>query len=337
MQTANSTTTSKTTTLLATLLLLTTSPAALAYKPDVAHHPLLTTALEIYNQCFSSHDTYQSEARRGWVLLGNTSMDNGLPLEHYGRRRNESALHLITRLRNWHFYNRDRRYLSRAFLIEQSHKNLWKSLNRGFERNRKTDDKLLFLGGIMHLLEDVSVPAHTIPIYHGPAMVERFGPRRMKPLVDYMRKAGKIRGGMVPDSIDDMPPNLTALKKSLKPTAEFCENIATNRDSPKQIRSRLSRQTLAAIQESIPDCGDIRWASFWLMPKPKQYFGRYNIANNRPLFNEAGTMVDDQNASCTFEKEDKRYAGFVHERHKQAIIADLHLLSWAHRQIEAVR
>ncbi|HLD66018.1 MAG TPA: hypothetical protein VJA19_08235, partial [Pseudomonas sp.] len=213
-----------------------------------------------------------------------------------------------------------------------SHQNLWLGLQKGFEANAAAHDKLLFVGGLGHLLEDLSVPAHVVPVYHGPTVVEYLGPERLEPLVAYMQPQGLS----ISDRIDAYPPDIPRLQSAF--TAGPCTVDAGH--SLESLRLATARATLALLAREVPDCPGVRWQAFWLEPEAGEYFGRYNVkvaggTGQSPLFGDPGTLQGAQGQGCAFAPiaEDERYRDFVFALHQTAIAADLQLLAWAQRNI----
>lgn len=313
-----------------------------AYDVDAGHVPLTSLSIGLYNTCFPSNVTYQSTDARKRLIQGNRGMDKGKwdMYRHLQLSRAEkkgltgvSVFRLAHRVKNWHFYNPDRADLSRKDTVEQSFIRLWQELREGFSSNSGMS-RLLFLGGLIHLVEDVSVPAHSIPVYHGPSAIPALEQEYLKSLVRYMRKARRVRNGQIKDPIDWIGPDENRLAEILLPGPEFCAAVENSRESPEEIRDRLFRTVQELLQTPIPGCVDAAWSDFWTMPEGRDYFGRYNIADGRPMFGEAGTVHSMGGAACTMKELDVRYSEFVLELHRAAIIADLELLRWAEGQPE---
>lgn len=302
---------------------------AQAYEPRVAHAPLMALALQIHGRCNPERPLLQPPAAQARVIEGDIALDEGraFSLRDWLMVRQSGVFSRIERIGNWHFYHPDRQAYSRIGQIEASHQNLWLGLQKGFAANAAAHDKLLFVGGLGHLLEDLSVPAHVVPVYHGPTAVEYLGPARLEPLVAYMQP----KGLSISDRIDAYPPDIPRLSSSF--AAAPCALDAGQ--SLEALRLATARATLALLAREVPDCPGVRWQAFWLEPKAGEYFGRYNLAGQSPLFGDPGILQGAQGQRCAFAPiaEDKRYRDFVFALHQTAIAADLQLLAWAQRHI----
>ena len=72
----------------------------------------------------------------------------------------------------------------------------------------------------------------------------------------------------------------------------------------------------------------MKWQDFWLKPAGTEFFGRYNITHNNPMFGEAGVLVGASNATCQLKEMDSRYLDFVFALHLKAVESDMRVLSW---------
>ena len=312
------------------LLWLICMPAK-AYHPDSGHSVLTKLALKGYQWCYND-DWYQQADRADQLLAGNLAMDKGLSALPIGDQLLPEAITLfplLVRVTNWHFFHPDKTGFSRHGNVEMSHMRLWRRAHLGLE----TDKPLLFVGAFLHLIEDISVPAHVVPVYHGPATsLKALG--EFDHLVDYMKAAGQTEGvwlaDKISDQIDSIKPDDNALSAQLN---SLCPAQELN---PEQTREQLSRLTLALVDRPIPGCGNTPWRRFWPAPTTLQrpsnsqrYFARYNVGADFPLFNQSGTVSDaDGRPVCKLNADDKTYKNFLHQLHRNAIKADIALLRW---------
>lgn len=315
--------------------------SASAYDVDTGHVPLTSFSLELYNKCLPASTAFRESDAQLRLIQGNRGMDTGKAdmlrhLDLSARERAQlngiSVFNLTRRIGNWHFYNPDRTDLSRVGLVEQSHKRLWQDLREGLASNGGKN-ALLFLGGLIHLVEDVSVPAHAIPVYHGPTEIAGLGPEHFRQLVTYMRKAGKAPRGVIKDPIDWISPDSTWLAENRAPTAELCSAVGSGAETPEAIRDGLAHAVYALLQVQIPGCEGVKWGDLWILPAGKEYFGRYAIGNAQPMFGDQGVVRSQNGSICEMRDHDERYADFVRELHRVAIKADMKLLRWGEGRI----
>lgn len=324
--------------LLSWLILFSLSGLAQAYDPQIGHKPLSKAALKAYPTCFPDDSTFRQQKIQDYIVNGDLAMDEGLlslPPEYW---EEEEAIRLFSssvRVLNWHFYNPNLTdpHITKRLLVNQSYRYLWRQANYGFRVMDYAEDQALFLGAIMHLVEDVSVPAHVVPVYHGPTLARYLG--HFRPLIDYLEiAAGRINAnGLITDAIDYLPPKSESLTNWAK---EHCAGTDSKNDDPSRIRDWLAKQTLKALQQDIDGCPGVPWAAFWNIEIPQsdsRYFKRYNL--EAPRFGRAGTVKNEKDRehviTCEMGKYDgdKRYDQFLTARHQQAIQADLRLLHWA--------
>lgn len=124
------------------------------------------------------------------------------------------------------------------------------------------NDKWLFLGALLHLNEDLSVPAHVVPVYHGPTtLVDKLG--AFESITRYPQNTNITSRfwltEKITNRIDQIPVDKTCLSGAIQlPT--FCQALKTN---PQSIKQNLAKQTLALINQPIPNCGGVKWSRFW--------------------------------------------------------------------------
>jgi hypothetical protein len=314
---------------------------AYAYDVDTGHVSLTSFSLELYNKCFPASTAFRDPDAQKRLIQGNRGMDTGkgdmlrhlnLSARERAQLNGTSVFNLTKRIGNWHFYNPDRTDLSRVGLVEQSQKRLWQDLKDGISSNGEKN-ALLFLGGLMHLVEDVSVPAHAIPVYHGPTEIAALGPEHFKPLVTYMRKAGNAPRGMIKDPIDWISPDSKWLAENLTPAAELCSAVGSGAETPDVIRDGLAHAIYALLQVQIPGCNGVKWGDFWILPAGQEYFGLYAIGNAQPMFGDQGVVRSQNGSICEMRDHDKRYDDVVRELHRAAIKADMKMLRWGEGRI----
>lgn len=324
--------------------LLTYSTQVLSYHPKTGHEPISKLAIEGYNQCFN--DTPVSAEAGNLILLGNTAMDYGMFQFSHEQKHLKKAVSVfspLVRSKNWHFYNPDKTQNTRQGDVEMSFKNLWHNALLGIRLNRQPQDKWLFVGALIHLTEDLSVPAHAIPVYHGPVYTKKWL-GEFSSLTEYMREKGWTEGfwifEMIHDSIDSMAVDKQRLKIEMTKSAKaFCDQpLLKTALSVSKLRDAQARQTLNTISNPIPGCGDISWQHFWQdtidgdLPA-QRYFKKYNTNEGFLRFGEVGVIKDPQGKPlCELTKQ--HYQDFVHQLHRSAVLHDIALIRWALGQID---
>ena len=315
------------------------------YVPETGHIPLTKFSLTLYQQCLvakgqvSPFDISITDR----IVQGNIAMDHGTASFNSDDNNLAYALltfHPISRVTNWHFFtleDNNHNPNSRINQFEMSHKRLWQWANLGFTQAELPKDKALFVGALIHLTEDISVPAHTVPVYHGPSLIGSFS--AFKPLVDYGEQQAKVENGwgikLIGDQIDKMQVNQNQLQQRLTSQPNICSSL-NHVKTPEQIRYQLAVKTKQALNQPIKNCDNHMWSAFWPKTdntsdaKALNYFGKYQT---EPLFNHSGNLKNQQGEICRFSDNDPRYQQFVNDRHLDAIRANLQLLHWFYSQL----
>ena len=132
------------------------------YKSD--HQKISKFAIDISQDIFSSDFRKIVDQYGALVVEGSKKEDEGG----------------LVRAKNWHFYRAEnspylRKFLSLIGTVYPSSRHIYTihtfELSRLLNRREKSDlDKVMLLAGrIIHHIQDMSTPAHVMPVYHGPA------------------------------------------------------------------------------------------------------------------------------------------------------------------------
>ncbi len=200
----------------------------------------------------------------------------------------------LQRLTNWHFYNPykedQQQYTllghininrSMTNLVQQREQQLCQTLQKP---DLSFDDFASAYGSCMHFIEDVTVPAHVTPVFHGPILPGG--------------ATGHSWPGIIHDPFDGYPVNLDALKKEWnefrKKTALF-QRLGDIEQLPKLISTLFDvpladlETTFKVDQAPVLYCVDLtarstlarlfapenRLASYWSKDIGHQYFQGY--------------------------------------------------------------
>jgi len=308
------------------IILCILSSSVFGYEPQIGHLPISQIALSEYALCDQQNPTIFKQQIKLRMLQGNKAMDHGT--WSFSAKDEDLAyglltFHYISRITNWHFYHPDSNIKSRHGKFEMSHVRLWNWAKQGLNRASSNTDKALFLGALVHLTEDISVPAHTIPVFHGPATVKYLDTS------GYLSQA--IKGDsittIIKDPIDYIPLDKAAISQYFSVNRQqICKQISsTNHLTVDQIRHQLALKTHLAIEQNIAKCPNVRWSAFWPRNIDNHYFGQYHFGM---IFGQSGKLIQDTGNYCQFDVNDSRYKTFVNDRHIDAIIADMQLFEW---------
>ena len=331
--------------------LVAVAPAVQAYDPETGHLPLSSVALDMYGQCFPEKQIFLNHYRAD-ILAGDAMMDEGVlrggkqvfSFWHSLFVKHADIFEASERVFNWHFYNPEREALADIGVIDQSLVGLYQKAQLGFVDNRDRSDKVFFMGALAHLTEDLTVPAHVVPVYHGPVEAKLLSHGHIRPFVEYMKahfvplndKLGAPL--LIKDPVDAAPVDMQQLPGQVAQYLQaqgttVCGYLAQHPISTlDNFRDEVARHTLMFLETTtIERCEGLVWGDFWKKPEGTDYFGYYNTDFGNPLFNQPGTLVR-RDKTCVFMgdagKPDARYTQFVTQLHIFAVLDDLRLLDW---------
>jgi len=175
--------------------------------------------------------------------------------------------------------------------------------------DRETDDAKRYaaLGRVVADLEDMTSPAHVVPVYF--ARWWRFS---------------------FSDRFDDYPVDADAITASLVGDCE--ELLAEPIESLDEMMVRTASDTLRAVQRPIEGL-PTSWQAFWVLAENPEEFGEYGAAGNN-----FGKRVEFgcQGQRCVLLDDDPLYKAFALERHRRAVLATARAMLWLQRkQVEA--
>ena len=189
---------------------------------DEGHEALLNNTLTIYNQCFPGDTMYGSYAgARERVVEGNIAMGEGLGISLFSSVKRDEIFSKEKSPINWHDYK-----------INGSRDALYKELHDAMNANSSNYDKLLFIGGIINLVEDLSLPIH--------------------------------------DNIESAKVDTKRIFEKLMYDNVLCNDIDMNEQSVEEIRIESANKIASYLKQDIPSCPDVKWQEFWKDNKDKE-------------------------------------------------------------------
>ena len=275
--------------LLVALLIMPTP--VLAY-PGEAHQQLSFLAARVFNRC-----------------VKNTAIPklSTLNVRYAARSSNEEAsAGFFTRTLRWQYYDRAQEAEPRRWLwvVEPRMQARFLALERALQVNEgggEVDLEHIYsrLGQIVSHVQDVTVPAISVPIYY-----ERFW------LLS------------VSDRFNDYPLTLDERDASLD---DLCTALLATPEgwTFSSLLAATAEQTLRSVRAAIPEL-DATWQVFWREPEEAGQFGEYGSAGNR--FGEA---VDfrcgrpGNRTTCHLLSDDPIYREFAEARHRDALLATM--------------
>ena len=141
-------------TVLLTLIVSWTGKAK-AYSVEHIHPHLTEIALDIYRDC-TGHSLTS-------VFRNKTEFENAKQNIKQANIEEDDG-HYITRAFNWHFYNTELK--NNGIGIETFDDTFQKLVTALNNKASSRKEAYKIIGRIFHYIEDVTVPAHVIPVYH---------------------------------------------------------------------------------------------------------------------------------------------------------------------------
>ncbi len=293
--------------LTAALFVLCSVPStAPAYDPHI-HETIAARAVETFRACESGDRRVVAIADAGWLAIAAAS------------RAEDGAS--WTRLVNWHFVNRSIDSAPYWRIAEMSLVPLFRSVAEELAA-AAGNDRFELIGRVLHYVEDVTVPAHVVPAYHGPRAPGM----------------GLERGGFViKDEVDDYPKTDPQVWADLD-KAGICgeaEKMARAHPAVVELLQRVADGTRTAIAEPVPGAAAVTWKSlFWVDPEDGEFFGRYNVpvydrgeldcANGPGGYFGAESVCGPAGRPLRIRTE--VYRDFVRSRLRAAILGDVAVL-----------
>lgn len=276
------------------LSLIGSAGVASAYEDDV-HQQLTFLAAKHFTRCVAdSEEQALSPLQVRYVVRANVGIAQG---------------GMFRRGFRWSYYDSGDSDGKALFgLVETRFSEQFERAVGGFERSATDGDMLTRLGRIVHFLQEVTSPAHVVPVYTSRWWRFNVGDRFDGFRVDEER-VEELLEGACSDPLRDL--NFPGL---LVETAE---------------------RTLGAVDSSIPGL-PITWQAFWQLPQQSGEFGEYGPAGNR--FGQRAEF-DCEEERCVLLRKDPLYEEFAAAQHALAVRATAHAMLIArisHSQFPAV-
>ncbi|MGY0216326.1 hypothetical protein ACWJJH_02935 [Endozoicomonadaceae bacterium StTr2] len=294
---------------------------AKAYEPPV-HVTLSGFAVDLFNQCVEAENaSYLKIAAQDKKVIGETDAGEDTYISN-----------APSRVTNWHFYNPYKEPVQWSWGVNRSMTGLVGRIEKRVEDSASFDP--FVAGSALHFIEDVSVPAHVVPVFHGPHA----------PLLMY-KHTGMLglTSVLIHDGIDGWPVDekrLAALiAEKVKDDTWRTQLLNLELVAPGGRYSletgpvmyfvdSLAEQTLTALDENIPD-SSCAWKTFWDHDYGHDYFKGYlqDWVPGSLGFGKPGQLAP----GCELTSE--KYNEFVWQRHLQAVITGASFLVYYRKML----
>jgi len=202
---------------------------------------------------------------------------------------------LFVRMFRWPYYNRaDQTNRSTLGVIDTRFHDHFKALLRNIEDAKSRRQQLRELGRVINYVQDVSSPAHAVPVYTGRwwrlSMGDRFDRYRLR-------------------------------SERVKHAAQsLCGALLSRAVSLSAVLADAAQETIHAVQEPIAGF-PTTWESYWRLAQNEEEFGEYGRAGNS--FGERTEFRCGAGERCLLLENDPLYEEFAQQRHVSAVAATM--------------
>jgi len=222
----------------------------------------------------------------------------------------QADANIFVRMFRWNYYNRkDQSNRSTLGMIETRFHERFEGLAEELLDADESHRHLRNLGRIVNYLQDVTAPAHVVPVYTGRWWRFSLSDRFNRFPIDAPRVEQLVAAQC--HVLDDAGSNFTGI---LKATADT---------------------TLAAVQSQIYDF-PTTWEAYWKLARDAEDFGEYGRAGNQ--FGNRTEFRCGDGQRCLLLENDPLYQDFATQQHVAAVLASMRsfrLLQDSQRQLAA--
>ena len=171
------------------------------------------------------------------------------------------------------------------------------TLNQRLADDVKPERQLRELGRILNYVQDVTSPAHVVPVFTARWWRFSWG-----------------------DRFDDFPVDVPRLEAALEGR---CDWVAQPTASYQHILSRTASDTMIAVRSQVLGF-PTTWEAYWTFDEDDDDFGEYGPAgNNFGQRTEFDCGPDELQQRCLLLEDDPLYRDFAHDRHLTAVQASM--------------
>lgn len=219
--------------------------------------------------------------------------------------RRQAQRNLFGRMFRWHYYDRaEQRDRSLLWLVDTRLHGHFRELAERLERPRTEASFFSDLGRIANYVQDVTSPAHAVPVY-----------------------TGRFWRFSLSDRFNGFRVDKDALAAELE---SACEDALPLPQSFEAVLREVADSTLSAVNAPITGM-PAQWSAFWRPSKDPSGFGDYGRAGNN--FGRAVQFRCADGARCVLLEDDPLYRRFALARHRAAVVGTLQALLLA-QQVE---
>lgn len=216
----------------------------------------------------------------------------------------EAASNLFTRMFRWNYYAPGDEPPKAAWgLIDTRFKNHVEQLIDSLRNNEQREERLKTFGRLLTYIQDVTSPAHVVPVFT----------TRWWRLSFYDRfDRYKIDANRLADDDHDYCGRVQAVIAA--------QAKATDAGAVAGLLSATAELTMRAVRAPI-DGFPARWSAYWQFAEREGDFGEYGPAGN--TFGERTRFRCGEGTQCLLLRNDPLYRDFAHSRHRDAVAATM--------------
>ncbi len=204
----------------------------------------------------------------------------------------------------WGYYDRAAQEQTKLLWVVDTRLNdHFKQLETDLSSAREMSDQYSDLGFITNYLQNMTSPAHVVPVYFTRWWRFSFS-----------------------DRFDGYPIDEEALDKAMDTDCEAL--LAAPDQSVEEVLRDTASATLRAVQRRI-DSLPMTWQAFWKLADDPEQFGEYGRAGNN-----FGKRIEFKcgDTKCVLLDKDPLYDAFALERHIDAVNATMRAMLWLQRR-----
>ena len=233
--------------------------------------------------------------------VNGTGVPHVTPLQvRYIARSNvrQANTNVFVRMFNWSYYDRggqDERSL--LWLIDTRFHEHFNEVLEGLAGADDAVERNRGFGRIVNYVQDVTSPAHSVPVYT--ARFWRFN---------------------LADRFDSYPVDEQAVQEAL---TDSCNHLNSQTDDYVEILRDAAADTIRAVKAPMTGM-PVSWEAFWKPDDDEDAFGEYGPAGNN--FGRKSEFRCGEEERCVLLNDDPLYADFAVQRHVAAVLGTMRVM-----------
>lgn len=265
------------------------SGQASAYE-DRVHQQLTFIAARQFNECVQG----QTEGERLSALDTRYIVKSNVALAN---------TNIFVRMFRWNYYNRnDQTSRSTWGVIDTRFHERFDQLVKDTGSSNDRYQRLQNLGRIIHYVQDMTSPAHVVPVY-----------------------TGRWWRFTLTDKFDRFRVDAQRLEDALR---DNCEPVNLSAASFHEVLRRVADDTIAAVRAPIHGFPST-WEAYWQFADDPDDFGEYGAAGNS--FGERTEFRCGADERCLLLRADPLYKEFAARQHLLAVLGTMNAIALLHQ------